>query len=246
MVALQDALQHSIALGHLVSHSNALAQAALPIAYWSGESEIVRLHVATLARNLTLREIAIWQPVCRFYEGAVGNMDGDAEGIEMMRLAIEQLIANNFLVRVPLYLAILAEAALRDGRIALARDSLGAALDRADLQGEQWSRPELLRVRGLLQRLDGDMAGASETLLLAAETARESGAIFFRLRASTALAELWVETGRHMAAAELLSPICAEFDNTVSCANVAKARQLLEALRWQDTGPAPSEPHPER
>ncbi len=162
-------------------------------------------------------------------------MDGDAEGVDTMRLAIEQLVANNFLVRVPVYLAILAEAALRHGRIALARDSLSAAFDRADRQGEHWSRPELLRVRALLQRLDGDLSGASETLLLAAETARESGALFFRLRASTALAELWAETDRHVAAAELLSPVCAEFDDVLPCVNVAKARQLLKSLRRRDT-----------
>lgn len=231
--ALRDALEHSVAHDHLVSHSNALAQAALPIALWSGECKIARQHVAALARNLTLREIAIWQPVCRFYEGAVACMDGDAEGIGTMHRAIEQLIANNFLVRVPFYLSILAEAALRHGRLALARDSLSAAFDRADGQGEHWSRPELLRVRGLLQRLDGDLAGASETLLLAAETARESGALFFRLRASTSLAELWAETDRH-AAAELLSPVCAEFDDALPCASVAKARRLLEVLARQD------------
>ncbi|MBS7589727.1 ATP-binding protein [Ancylobacter defluvii] len=233
--ALRDALDHSLARDHMVSLCNALAQAALPLAFWSGETEIARQHLATLAHNLTLREIAIWRPVCRFYDGAVGSMDGDAEGVDTMRLAIEQLVANNFLVRVPVYLAILAEAALRHGRIALARDSLSAAFDRADRQGEHWSRPELLRVRALLQRLDGDLSGASETLLLAAETARESGALFFRLRASTALAELWVETDRHVAAAELLSPVCAEFDDVVPCVNVAKARRLLESLGQRDT-----------
>ncbi|TCL71764.1 winged helix-turn-helix domain-containing protein [Rhizobium sp. BK251] len=234
--ALRDALDHSLALDHTVSHSNALAQAALPIAFWSGETEIARLHVAALARNLTLREIAIWRPVCRFYEGALASMDGDPKGVDTMRLAIEQLVTNNFLVRVPIYLAILAETALSQGRIALARDSLNAAFDRADRQGEHWSRPELLRVRGMLQRLDGDLSGASETLLLAAETARESGALFFRLRASTALAELWAEADRHVAAAELLSPICAEFDDVKPCMNVVKARQLLEVLGRGKTG----------
>jgi predicted ATPase len=234
VAALRDALEHSVAHDHLVSHSNAIAQAALPIALWSGECEIVRQHVATLARNLALREIAIWRPVCRFYEGAVACMDGEAEGVGTMHQAIEQLIANNFVVRVPFYLSILAEAALHRGQIALARDSLSAAFDRADRQGEHWSRPELLRVRGLLQRLDGDLAGASETLLLAAETARESGALFFRLRASTSLAELWAETDRPEAAAQLLSPVCAEFDDVLSCATVAKARRLLEVLARQD------------
>lgn len=234
--ALKDALDHSLALDHVVSHSNALAQAALPIALWSGETRIARLHVEALARNLALREIAIWNPVCRFYDGAVASMDGDPEGVDAMHLAIEQLITNNFLVRVPFYLTTLAEAALRGGRIALARDSLRAAFDRADRQGEHWSRPELLRVRGMLQRLDGDLSGASDTLLLAADTARESGALFFRLRASTALAELWAEADRHAAAAELLSPVCAQFDDVLPCVSVMKARQLLEACRQNPRG----------
>jgi hypothetical protein len=235
--ALQEALDHSVALDHLVSHSNALAQAALPLAVWSGETEIARRHVATLARNLTLREIAIWRPVCHFYEGVVTSTAGDPEGVETMRQAVEQLIANNFLVRVPAYLAMVAEAALHHGRIALARDALSAAFDRADRQGEYWSQPELLRTRGLLQRLDGDVSGASETLLLATETARETGATFFRLRASTALAELWADTDQHGAAVELLSPVFTELDDGFPCANVAKARRLLETLKQRRAAP---------
>lgn len=234
--ALQEALDHSVALGHLVSHSNILAQAALPLALWSGEIGIARRHVAALSRNLSLRDIAIWRPVCDVYEGAIRSADGDAEGIDTMRQAIEQLIANNFLVRVPIYLAMAAEAALQHGRVALARDSLSAAFERADRQGEYWSQPELLRMRGLLQWLDGDASGAAETLLMAMETATESGALFFRLRATTALAEVWAETGRPLAAAELLSPICDAFEDGPACANLARARQLLDTLRQQRTG----------
>ncbi|CAN7316006.1 ATP-binding protein [Mesorhizobium caraganae] len=233
--AIQDALGHSLALDHFVSHSNALAQAALPLAIWSGEAETARRHVATLAHNLASRDIAIWRPVCNFYEGAVRSMDGDGDGVDTMQMAVGQLIDNNFLVRVPIYLAMLAEAALRHERIALARDSLSAAFDRAKRQGEYWSQPELQRVRGLLQWLDGDLAGAAETFLLAIETARESGALFFRLRAATALAELLAQTNRHGAAEELLSPVCAEFDDGPPCANVEKARHLLGTLRRQET-----------
>lgn len=231
--ALRDALDHSLAIDHVVSHSNALAQAALPLSLWSGDIETSRRHVATLARNLSLRDIPIWRPVCHFYEGAAISLDGDVKGVDRMRSAIEQLIANNFVVRVPLYLAMLAEASIHYKQIALARDSLSAAFDRADRQGEYWSQPELLRVRGLLRWLDGDLPGASETLVLATETARESGALFFQLRATTALAELWAQTDRYGVAAELLSPICGAFDDGSPCANVAKARHLLETLRRQ-------------
>ncbi|PZP18919.1 MAG: transcriptional regulator [Sphingomonas hengshuiensis] len=235
-LALQEALDHSVALGHLVSHSNVLAQAALPLALWSGEIDTAHRHVAALSRNLSLRDIAIWRPVCHLYEGATTSAEGDAEGIDTMRQAIDQLIANNFLVRVPIYLAMAAEAALQHGRVALARDSLSAAFERADRQGEYWSQPELLRMRGLLQWLDGDASGAAETLLMAMETATESGALFFRLRATTALAEVWAKTGRPLAAAELLSPICAAFEDEPACANLARARQLLDTLRRQHAG----------
>jgi hypothetical protein len=232
---LQDALVHSLTQGHLVSHSNCLAQAALPLALWAGETETARGYVTALSRNLALRDIAIWQPVRQFYEGAVASLDGDAKGVDTMRIAIEKLVTANFLVRVPFYLATLAEFALRYERIALARDSLSAAFDRAGRQGEAWSQPELLRVRGLLQRRDGDLDGASETLLLAMETARESGAHFFRLRATTSLAELLAQTERREAAADLLLPICDKLDDGSPCANIAKARHLLQTLRRENS-----------
>jgi hypothetical protein len=164
------------------------------------------------------------------------SVGGDIEGIDIMRSAIERLIANNFVVRVPLYLAMLAEASIHHNQFALARDSLSAAFERADRQEEYWSQPELLRVRGLLRWLDGDLPGASETLSLAMETARESGASFFQLRATTALADLWAQTDRHEPAAELLSPICSSFDDISPCMNMMKASHLLETLRRRASG----------
>lgn len=52
--------------------------------------------------------------------------------------------------------------------------------------------------------------------------------LFFRLRASTSLAELWAETNRQVAAAELLSPVYAKFDDALPCASVARACQLRQ------------------
>ncbi|MFK8250906.1 ATP-binding protein [Ancylobacter terrae] len=234
-LALREALDHSVALDHLVSHANVLAQAALPLALWSGETATARRHVAQLSRNLGVRDIAIWRPVRDLYEGAISSKEGDADGIDTMRRAIDQLIGNNFRVRVPMYLAMAAEAGLQHGRIPVARDCLSAAFEHADRQGEYWSQPELLRLRGLLQRREGDASGAAETFLMAMETATESGALFFRLRATTALAELWADTEGPLAAAELLSPICAafEFEDEPACANLARARQLLDSLMRQ-------------
>ena len=230
IAVLGEALQRCAALGHVVSHSNALAQSALPLAMWSGDTRQAQEHITALARNLALREIAIWQPVCRFYRGAIASASGDASGVDRMRLAVEELISNNFLVRVPLYLAMLAEADLGHGQVALAHESLAAAFERSEQQDEHWSRPELLRVRALLQEDDGDLSGAAETLTLAMRSAEQSGALSFKLRSGIVLARLWRRSGQGAAAAAMLDPLYARFDPNSAAADVREARGLLESL----------------
>lgn len=226
----QEALDGAVSLGHLVSHSNALALTALPITVWSGAIDAAERQVEGLVHNLGLREIAVWRPVSRFYRGAILSARGDAEGVTAMRTAIGELIASHFLIRVPIYLAMLAEAALRHGRVEIARTAVNAALERAERQSEHWCRPELLRVRGLLLHRDGDLFAAEQTLLQAVQLAWESGAHSFRLRAATDLAGLWLQADRPSAAAALLAPAIGRFGEDEDSVDVARARAMMAAL----------------
>lgn len=246
MAMVEDALARAADLGHLVSQANALAQTALPLNLWTGSVDVARQQVAILTRNLARREISIWRPICDFYQGAVLSADGDPDGVDRMHAAIEKLVANNFLVRVPMYLTMVAEVALREGRVEFARESVNAAFDRAERQGEYWSQPELLRLRGMLQWRDGDLSHAGQTFLRAAQLAAERGALSFQLRAATKLAELLDEMKQHAAAVMHLAPIYGRFDQSFRSTDVVRAGDLLSRLGKTSRPFMPVDPVPER
>lgn len=234
LATIGEALDRADKLGHLVSQSNALAQSGLPLALQIGDVRLAKEYAATLARNLNLREIAIWGPVSRFYDGAIASAEGKPGSVDAMHLAIEQLVRNRFLIRVPLYLSIAAEAALGFGRAELAGRSIDEAFERADAQEERWCRPELLRVKALVQWQAGDRTGAERTLAAAIEQARESGALSFQLRSATLFAHWLLELGRTAEAERLLAPLFARFDASFPSRDVTRAAAVLAAINNGD------------
>ncbi|WP_232495727.1 ATP-binding protein [Novosphingobium kaempferiae] len=228
---MQSALDRAAELDHRVSQSNALAQIGVPLALLLGNIEQARRNGALLARNLSLHETAIWSPVSRFLDGAIAAAEGDPQSVDTMRAAIDALIRNNFVIRVPMYLAMLAEAALAHDRLDEARSSIAAAHERSDIQAERWCLPEILRVKGLVHRHEGDMEGARQTLWQAVEAAAAIGALTFELRAAMDLAELLDDAGERTEAARLLSMIHARFDPSLCSRDVVRSGEILERLR---------------
>lgn len=214
----------------MVSQSNVLVLAAIPVALWTGRIGAAERHLASLMATLNQRELAIWDPTARFFEGMIRHERGDGGGIEQMRAALGRLSAANFLVRMPMYLTMLAEAALQQGREDVARDSVTSALAMIERQEELWCMPEAVRVRGLLHWRDGDRMAAEQTLLGAVKLADAAGALSFELRATLNLAELWAADDRSARAVSLLEPLCRHFDPAAESTDIARARHLLERL----------------
>ena len=73
-------------------------------------------------------------------------MRGDLQAVKDIRAAIDELIECRFLMRIGSYLAVLARALLRQGRIEEARETIAQAIDYQERQGERWCRSELQRV----------------------------------------------------------------------------------------------------
>lgn len=230
----QAALDGAMAMGHAISQSDTLAFAVIPIALWMGQVDAAERHLAALSTHLNQRYLTLWEPSAHLFEGMIRHERGDAGGIDQMQAALAELAAARFLVRMPSYLTMLAEAALREGRMDLARESVARALALLDEREELWWQPEAIRVQGLLQWHEGDRAAAEATLLRAMGLAIESGALSFELRASLNLAECWAGDGRSSAAAELLDPVCRRFDVSATGRDILQARRLLERLSLPD------------
>jgi predicted ATPase len=88
----------------------------------------------------------------------------------------------------------------------------------------------LHRVPGDLAKMAGDQSVAEQHYRQAIAVAERQSARLFQLRASTSLARLWRDQGKHDDARDLLAPIHGGFAEGFETPDLTEARALLDAL----------------
>jgi hypothetical protein len=128
--------------------------------------------------------------------------------------------------------AVLAEAMAVTG-------DLDNALCLIDEQIAQVERPgweerahyaEILRLKGWMLSLKGDLAGAERTYLASLDWSREQQARSWELRTSTSLAKLWQNQGKRKDALDLLRPVYDWFTEGFDTKDLIEAKALLDEL----------------
>lgn len=226
-----DAVDAADRSGHWVSQSNALGLAALPVALETGNLDALETFTMRLRRNLERERISRWVPVERYFSACLRDLRGDPRAVDDIRTAIDELIECRFLMRIGSYLAVLARAYLRQGRIAEAREAITRAIGHQERQGERWCRSELLRVDAAVLFQAGEPLRAEQQLLRALTEARAIGAMTFQLRIATDLAARWIATDRRPKAVRLLAPIYDEFSEGFETPDLVAAKCLLQRVR---------------
>ena len=159
-------------------------------------------------------------------EGKVG------EGIFPLKAAIAFWEASGGENRLPHLRALLAEA------MALTGD-LDNALQLIDEQVVQIERPgweerlyyaEILRLKGWMLSLKGDLEGSERNFLASVAWARRQQAKMWELRTSTSLARLWQSQGKRQDAYELLAPVYGWFTEGFDTKDLLEAKALLAEL----------------
>ena len=168
--------------------------------------------------------------LCRFFAGAQACAGGDPEGVFEMGAAIADFDEGQVIMRLPLYLGMLAEGLLEHFSIDAAETVTAIALGWIDRFGERWCLPEILRIKGLIL-LHRDETGAAERILVKSlHVAKEMGARAWQLRTATTLGGLWLDSARSDDAAKLLCPIRQTFANDGITADLELADALLKRL----------------
>jgi tetratricopeptide (TPR) repeat protein len=133
----------------------------------------------------------------------------------------------------PSYRACLAEARALTGDL----DDALLALDEAIAQIERpgWEErifyAEVLRLKGWVLSLMGDLEGDERNFLASLDWARRQQAKSFELRTATSLARLWQSQGRRQKAYELLAPVYDWFTEGFDTTDLQEAKVLLAELR---------------
>jgi DNA-binding SARP family transcriptional activator/predicted ATPase len=155
----------------------------------------------------------------------------DATRLERLRSAISLFEDTGARLRLPYYLALLADAHLRAGRASAGLDVVEQALAHGRETSERWWDAELHRLRAeLLLAAGADAVEADAALARAREIARAQQALSLELRAARSAARLWAGGGRTDAARELLSSLCSRFTEGFATPDLQEARAFLSSL----------------
>ncbi len=135
------------------------------------------------------------------------------------------------------FLATVAWASLRSGRIERAAASVREALDAAASLGEHYYEPELHRLQGEVRLAAGAEADAELSFEEALHIARKQNAKSWELRTTMSLARLWAAKGRKDEAHAALSAVYAWFTEGFTTPDLQAANRLLRELAQSGNTP---------
>jgi class 3 adenylate cyclase/tetratricopeptide (TPR) repeat protein len=155
-----------------------------------------------------------------------------AEAIDPLKGWIGAWEASGGRVRLPTMKAFLAEALALTGDFDKALhlvDEIIAHIERPGW-GERLHYAEVLRLKGWILSLKGDLEGAERNFLASLDWARRQQAKSWELRTSTSLARLWQSQGKRHGAHELLAPVYGWFTEGFDTKDLLDAKSLLAEL----------------
>jgi tetratricopeptide (TPR) repeat protein len=125
----------------------------------------------------------------------------------------------------------LAESYALLGQRAEELNCLAEAARFVETTDERFAEAELLyRVRGDLLKATGDRSMAERYYRQAIVVAERQSAKLLQLRASTSLAQLWRDQGRHAEARDLLGPVYNWFTEGFDVPDLRASKTLLDEL----------------
>ena len=156
-----------------------------------------------------------------------------AEGIVPLKASIQAWEATGGRSRNPSRKAHLAEAMALTGDLDNALQLIDEAISQIERPGweERLSYAEILRLKGWMLSLKGDLEGAERNFLASLNWSRRQQAKSWELRTSTSLARLWQSQGKRQDAYDLLAPVYDWFTEGFDTKDLQDARSLLTELR---------------
>jgi predicted ATPase/DNA-binding winged helix-turn-helix (wHTH) protein len=227
------AVRRARSADHTISMCHALAQAACPVALWTGDLLAAEGFVATLADLASRHALGGWIARAQCFEGALLISQGQVtRGAAIIQSAVPRMGAAGSVAEAPAFLAVLAHGRglARQWESGLA--AIEEALERSETTGERWCAAELLRIKGelLLSPDAPDRSSAEEYFHRALEQARRQGALGWELRAATSRARLLHDQDGSSDAKLVLQTVYDRFTEGFETIDLRAARALLDSL----------------
>lgn len=215
---------------HTISMCHALAQAACPVALWTGDLLAAEGFVATLADLASRHALGGWIARAQCFEGALLISQGRVtHGAAIIQSAVPRLGAAGSVAESPAFLAVLAHGRGLARQLESAMAAIEEALERSESTGERWCAAELLRIKGelLLSPVAPDRSAAEAHFRRALEQARRQGALGWELRSATSLARLLHDQDGSADAKAMLQTVYDRFTEGFETIDLRAAKVLL-------------------
>ena len=155
-----------------------------------------------------------------------------SEGLPRLKAGIAVWEASGGKNRNPIVHALSAEAMALTGDLDNALQLINEIIAQLERPGweERVHYAEILRLKGWMLTLRGDLEGAERDFLASLDWARTQQAKMWELRTSTSLARLWQSQGKRQDAYDLLAPVYEWFTEGFDTKDLQEAKSLLEEL----------------
>jgi len=200
---------------------------------WRGDLDEAERLIRRLIAHAAQNSLRPYHTLGMALSGELSIARGDpAEGVALLRRALQGLQAAKHNSLTPALHGALAEGLLKVGEIDEAAAAAEAGLVLSEAFGETLNIPELLRVRGeiWLQTARADPVAAERALQRSLQYAREQSALSLELRSAMGLARLWRSQGKSSDAADLLEAAYRQFGEGFQTRDLMLADQLLVEL----------------
>jgi predicted ATPase len=233
----EKAAESELERGHALEHDD---QSQLYALWHAGMTYVLLRNVdkvAEIGSKLTVlandRQLPYWQALGDFLCGWRAMRAGRAaDAVGLLQEGLRLWAQTGSRIFRPICLAFLADAYAADDKLNLAHRTFEEALRIASESGERWAEPEVHRLFGDLLTGRGPNAAAIASYEQAIAVACAQGSRSFELRATTSLARVLSNQGRHAEAHDRLLNIYRFFDAGCGAPDLTDAKALLDELPY--------------
>jgi predicted ATPase len=228
---MNEAIVRAQSLRLPVGIANTLALAAYLEAYHHNLDKTLEFAAAT-ARLAEEHGLPYYAAIALLTRGWAVAMHGHDEGIELIREGLASSLAIGTKQQHGYFLALLAEALNKAGRVEEALEALKEGMDVTERNNEPFYEAEMYRLKGDALVMAGvDSPSEAESCFQRAiEIARKQQAKSFELRAAMSLARLWRQQGKCEEGRGLLKEIYDWFTEGFDTPDLKDARALLDEI----------------
>jgi predicted ATPase/DNA-binding winged helix-turn-helix (wHTH) protein len=227
-------LEELQATDHQLSHCRVFYYGMFPMSLMTDDLTAADRAISHLIDIATTLNAPFWRIVGRCLEGKLLIERREfGRGAVVLREALDTFNRTGWIVSYPEFKGALAVASAELGQLSEALDAVNEALAFANLGGELWYVPELLRLKGefLIQSAqDQPELTAEGCFREAIAVARQQGALFWELRATLGLARLKMKQHQTQEARQALAPVYSRFTEGFGTPDLRSARAVLDSL----------------